>query len=152
MHDTPQHNGVVESLNCCLMEHVCMFLIQATLPKSLWAEAAHFVIWLKNRSITCVLGDATLHEHLMGRKPNLAGLLEWGQCVWVHTGKSSKLGKHAMLAHWIGYDKRSPHAHRIYWLEMQSVTTERNVWFTADFTTVYTLPRPVHDLLPTSLV
>jgi hypothetical protein len=35
---------------------------------------------------------------------------------------------------------------------MQSVTTERNVQFTADFTTVYTLPRPVHDPPPTSPV
>jgi hypothetical protein len=53
--------------------------------------------------------------------------------------------------HWIGYDKGSPHAHWIYWPETWSVTVERNVWFTADSTTVYTLPRPAHDLLPTSL-
>jgi hypothetical protein len=152
MHDTPQYNGVAESLNHCLMEGVCAFLIQAALLKSLWAEVARFVIWLKNRSIMCVLGDATPHECLMGHKPNLAGLLEWGQCVWVHAGKSSKLGKHATLMHWISYDKGSPHAHRIYWPEMQSVTMERNVQFTADFTTVYTLPGPVHNPLPTSLV
>jgi hypothetical protein len=142
MHDTPQHNGVAESLNRRLMEHVRAFLIQVALPKSLWAEVAHFVIWLKNRSITHVLGDATPHEHLPGHKPNLAGLPEWGQCMWVHTGKSLKLSKHAALTHWIGYDKGSPHAHQIYWPETWSVTMERNVWFTADFTTVYTLPGP----------
>jgi hypothetical protein len=130
-----------EKVSCNnLMEHVHAFLIQAALPKSLWAEAAHFIIWLKNCSITHVLGDATLHEHLTGRKPNLAGLSEWGQHVWVHAGKSLKLGKHAALAHWIGYDKGSPHAHRIYWPEMWSVTMETNVWFTADLTTVYFLP------------
>ena len=50
MHDTPQHNRVAESLNHCLMERVHAFLIQAALPKSLWAEAAHFIIWLKNRT------------------------------------------------------------------------------------------------------
>jgi len=27
MHDMPQHNGVAESLNCRLMERVCVFLI-----------------------------------------------------------------------------------------------------------------------------
>jgi hypothetical protein len=134
------------------MERVHTFLIQVALPKLLWAEVAHFVIWLKNCSITCVLGDATLHECLTGCKPNLAGLPEWGQRMWVHAGKSSKLGKYAMLVHWIGYDKGSPHAHRIYWPETWSVTAERNVRFTADFTIVYTLPRPVLDLLPTSLV
>ena len=51
-HDTPQHNRVVESLNHRLMERVCVFLIQAALLKVLWAEAAHFVIWLKNRTTT----------------------------------------------------------------------------------------------------
>ena len=142
----------MESLNCCLIEHVCTFLIQAALPKPLWVEVAHFIIWLKNCSITHVLEDAILHEHLTGHKPNLAGLPEWGQCMWVHAGKSSKLGKHATLTHWIGYDKGSPHAHRIYWPEMWSVTTERNVWFTANFTTVYTLPGPAYDLPSTSLV
>jgi len=48
MHDTLQHNRVAESLNCHLMERVHAFLIQASLPKLLWVEAAHFVIWLKN--------------------------------------------------------------------------------------------------------
>jgi hypothetical protein len=132
------------------MEHVRTFLIQVALTKLLWVEAAHFVIWLKNHSITHVLGNATLHECLTGCKLNLAGLLEWGQCMWVYAGKSSKLSKHTMLTHWIGYDKGSPHTHWIYWSETRSVTTERNVWFTADFSTVYTLPGPVHDPLPTS--
>ena len=52
MHNTPQHNGVVESLNHHLMERVHAFLIQAALPKSLWAEVAHFIIWLKNHTTT----------------------------------------------------------------------------------------------------
>jgi hypothetical protein len=61
----------------------------------------HFIIWLKNHSITHVLGDATgtSHEHLTRCKPNLADLLEWGQHVWVDAGKSLKLRKHAMLTH-----------------------------------------------------
>jgi transposase InsO family protein len=152
MHDTPQHNGVAESLNHCLMECMRAFLIQAILSKSLWVEVSHFIIWLKNCSITHVLGDATPHECLMGCKPNLAGLLEWGPHMWVYAGKSLKLGKHAALVHWISYNKGSPHAHRIYWPDMQSVTAERNVRFTADFTTVYTLPGPVHNQPPTSPV
>jgi len=148
MHNTPQHNGVVESLNHHLMERVHAFLIQAALPKSLWAEAAHFVIWLKNRTTTRVIGDATPLERASGHKPNLAGLPEWGQRVWVHSSKSSKLQKHTTIAHWIGYDRGSPHAHWIYWPETRSVTTERNVRFTADFTTVYTSPGPIQDLPP----
>jgi len=148
MHDTPQHNGVVESLNHRLMERVCAFLIQATLPKSLWAEAAHFVIWLKNHMTTQVIGDATLLEQVSGCKPNLVGLPKWGQRICVHSSKSSKLQKHTMIAHWIGYNRGSPHIHQIYWPEMRSITMERNVRFTADFTTVYTSPGPIQDLPP----
>jgi transposase InsO family protein len=51
-HDTPQHNGVAESLNRRLVERIRAFLIQSGLPKMLWAEAAQFVIWLKNRTPT----------------------------------------------------------------------------------------------------
>ena len=68
------------------------------LPKLLWAEAAHFVIWLKNHMTMRVIGDATLLEQVSGHKPNLAGLPGWGQHVWVHSGKSSKLQKHATIA------------------------------------------------------
>jgi hypothetical protein len=46
--DTPQHNGVAESLNRRLMERTRAILHQAGLPKSLWAEAIHFAVWLKN--------------------------------------------------------------------------------------------------------
>jgi hypothetical protein len=38
-HDTPQHNGVAESLNRRLLERVRAILHQADLPKNLWAEA-----------------------------------------------------------------------------------------------------------------
>ena len=51
-HNTPQHNGVAESLNRHLMERVHALLIQADLPKFLWAEAVQFVVWLKNHSLT----------------------------------------------------------------------------------------------------
>src|SRR6266850_1926582 len=148
LHDKLQHNGVVESLNHHLMERVHAFLIQAALPKSLWAEAAHFVIWLKNHTTTRVIGNATPLERASGHKPNLAGLPKWGQRICVHSSKSSKLQKHAMIAHWIGYNRGSPHILQIYWPEMRSITMERNVRFTADFTTVYTLPGPIQDLPP----
>ena len=84
-HDTPQHNGIAESLNRRLMERVWAFLIQSGLPQALWAEAANHAIWVKNRSLTKVLGNVTPLERLTGQKPNLAGVLEWGQQVWVHT-------------------------------------------------------------------
>jgi transposase InsO family protein len=61
-HDTPQHNGVAESLNRRLVERVRAYLIQTGLPKFLWAEAAQFMIWMKNRTPTRVLGNVTPYE------------------------------------------------------------------------------------------
>jgi gag-polypeptide of LTR copia-type/Integrase core domain/GAG-pre-integrase domain len=54
-HDTPQHNGVAESLNRRLVERVRAVLHHSKLPKNLWGEALHFIVWLKNRTSTRVL-------------------------------------------------------------------------------------------------
>ena len=90
-HDTPQHNGVAESLNRRLLERVRAMLHQADLPKNLWAEAINFAVWLKNRATTKALGSITPYERLYGQKPNLGSVPEWGQYVWVHNATGSKL-------------------------------------------------------------
>ena len=53
-HDTPQHNGIAERLNRTILERVCALLHASGLPKYLWGEAAHHVIWLKNQTPTKV--------------------------------------------------------------------------------------------------
>ena len=81
-YDTSQHNGITESLNCHLLEQVCTILNYSRLPKTLWAEALHFAIWLKNCTSTCTLSNNTTPlEKLTGINPNLSGVPEWGQTV-----------------------------------------------------------------------
>ena len=41
-----------------------------------------------------------------------------------------------MVAHWVGYDANSTHAHRIYWLQKRLVSVECNVKFTGNAGTV----------------
>jgi hypothetical protein len=65
-------------------------LHQADLPKNLWAEAVRYAIWLKNRTSTKAIGNITPYEQLYGEKPNLGGIPEWGQHVWVHDATNSK--------------------------------------------------------------
>jgi transposase InsO family protein len=89
--DTPQHNGVAESLNHRLMERTCAILHHADLPKYLWAEAIQFAVWLKNCTSTKTLGVSTPHERLYNEKPNLGNVPEWGQAVWVYNPDGSKL-------------------------------------------------------------
>ena len=136
-HDTPQHNGITESLNRRLLERVRAILNHSGLPKTLWAEALHFAIWLKNRTSTHALGNNIMPlEKLTGIKPNLSGVPEWGQTIWVHSGTGSKLNARRVEAKWVGFDIDSPHAHRIYWLHKNSVSVERNIKFTSPTTTV----------------
>ena len=73
-------------------------MIQSRLPKFLWLEAANHAIWVKNQSLTKVLGNAMPLKHLTGQKPDLAGMLEWGQWVWVHTNSDTKLDRRRVPA------------------------------------------------------
>jgi len=140
-HDTPQHNGIAESLNCRLLEQVQAILNHSGLPKTLWAKALHFAIWLKNCTSTHALSNSTTPlEKLTGNKPNLSGVPKWGQTVWIHSGTSSKLNACGVEAKWVGFDIDSPHAHRIYWLHKNSVSMERNIKFTSPTTTVTFYP------------
>ena len=139
-HDTPQHNGVAESLNRRLFDCVRAMLHQADLPKNLWAEAVKFAVWLKNRTSTKAIGNVTPYERLYGEKPNLGGVPEWGQHVWVHDAKGSKLDTRANQARWIGYDTDSTHAHRIYWPNTKRISVEHDIKFVPTLITVHTPP------------
>jgi hypothetical protein len=57
----------------------------------LWREAPNHAVWLENRSSTRAIGNMTPFERLYKSKPNLTGVPEWGQQVWVHNGKGNKL-------------------------------------------------------------
>jgi len=99
------------------------------LPKNLWGEAILFTAWLKNRTLTKALSQVTPFERLNGQRPNLKDIPEWGQRVWVHTPGNSKLEARGTEGHWVGYDKDSTHAHRIYWPNKHRVAVERDVKF-----------------------
>ena len=65
-HDMPQHNSVAERLNRTIFERVQALLHASRLPKFLWGEAAHHVMWLKNRTPTKVLDGLTPYEVTFG--------------------------------------------------------------------------------------
>ena len=150
-HDTPQHNGVAESLNRRVIERVRAVLHYAQLPNSLWGEALHFIVWVKNRVITRALGKMTPHEQLHGTKPDLSNVPEWGQRVWVHQGSASKLDGRAAEARWVGFDNDSTHAHRVYWQGKNRVSVERNVRFASNSVIVHIPSLPFPNHIPTSI-
>ena len=68
-----------------------VLLHQSGLLKTLWAKALLYAVWLKNCTLTHTLGTVTPYECLYKSKPNLVGVLEWGQHMWVHNDSGSKL-------------------------------------------------------------
>ena len=52
VHDTPQHAGVAERHNRTIGEQIRALLHASGLPKFLWGEEAHHVVWLLNRTTT----------------------------------------------------------------------------------------------------
>ena len=91
VHDTPEHNGVAERLNCTLVEHARAMHYAADLPKFLWTESIQHAAWLKNCITTYQLDGKTPFEMLFGKKPDLSDLPEWGAKVWVLKEKHGKL-------------------------------------------------------------
>jgi hypothetical protein len=71
VHDTPQHNGVAECHNRTIVEQICALLHSSGLPKTLWGEAAHHVVWLLNRISTKAVDGKTPYEAIFGKKPDL---------------------------------------------------------------------------------
>ena len=65
---------------------------------------------------------------LYSKKPNLAGLREWGTKVWVHDASGTKLDGRSRIGRWIGFEEAS-NAHQILWLDNCSVTVEQNIKF-----------------------
>jgi hypothetical protein len=116
-----------------------MVLHGSSLPKTLWGEATHFVVWVKNRTTTCALGKVTPYERLYGEKPNLADLPKWGQHVWVHQMKRPKLNARALEGQWVGYDEDSTHTHHIYWQGKNSISIKHDITF-VPATTIFTFP------------
>jgi hypothetical protein len=140
---------VAETLNCCLLECVRTLIKQVGLPTTLWGEALHFTVWVKNRMLTHVLGNATtLYERLTRWKPSIAGILKWGQRIWVHNDSGSKLDAHVTITQWVGYDKESMHAHRVYWEDKGKISMERNIKFITDTLVSFPLHIPTTALIP----
>ena len=83
VHDMASQNGVVEQRNRTIVERIRALLHASGLPKFLWGEAAHHVVWLMNRTSTKAVDGMTPYEAAFRRKPNLKDVREWGEKVWV---------------------------------------------------------------------
>ena len=128
VHDAHHQTGVAERRNRIIAERIRALLHASGLPKNLWGEAARHVVWLLNRTSTKAVAGMTPFEAAFGKKPNLKGVREWGEKVWVRVEKGNKLGGRVREGRWLGMDEESKGA-RVYWPDSKTVTVERNTYF-----------------------
>jgi hypothetical protein len=128
VHDTHEQVGVAERMNRTKVELARAMLIDAKLPKFLWAEAMNHAVWIRNRAPCRALNGKTPFEVRYGRKPDLSNLVPFGTKAWVKIFSAGKLEPRSELGYFVGYDKEST-GHRIYFPSKRTVKPEREVVF-----------------------
>ena len=128
VHDSPPQNGVAERGMRTRAERARALLLASGLPRFLWQEAMQHATWLQNRSPAQALEGKTPYEMIHKKKPNLAGIQEFGAAAYVKDLKAGKLDARAKVGRFVGYDSESK-GFRIYWPATRSVSVERNVVF-----------------------
>ena len=96
--NTPEQNGVSESLNRTLIESARSMLIHAKMPSKFWAEAVNTAVYLHNRSPTSPLKEKTPFESWFRKKVS-------GSVCFVHTPVHlrKKLDPKSRKAAFVGY-------------------------------------------------
>ena len=139
VHDSPAQNRTSERGMRTRAERSRAMLISSGLPTYLWEEAFRHHSWLRNRTPTKALKGKTPYEFVKKRKPNLAGIQEFGTAAYVKKLGAGKLEERAKVGRFVGYDSESK-GYRIYWPDKRTVSVERNVVFNQSDTHVWNDP------------
>ena len=133
---TPQQNGVAERANRSLTEMARCMLLDAKLPKYLWAEAINTAAYIRNRCPTKILSDKTPYEMWTGRKPHISHMRKIGSRVIAlkkghRCDKFDPKGEEYIL---IGYSEEAK-AYRLWKKGTRSVVKRRDVRFLEEIET-----------------
>ena len=95
----PQHNSIVECMNCMLLDKVCTMLTDASLPNSFWYNALEYAAILHNSLPTKPLPDVTPEEAWSSNKPNILWLCLFSCKAHIHVSEDqhSKLSMHSHI-------------------------------------------------------
>ena len=130
---TPEQNGVAERGHRVHREGVAAMLLDAGLPKSLWAHAYKHSVYIHNRTGQDKLDGKTPYEARFGVPPDLRHLRPWGTLVWVRQEKSRKLDPNARAGRFVGFSEHHRDAIYVYWPDKRNVTVVRSyIWAIGD--------------------
>eukprot|EP00794_Sanderia_malayensis_P007838 gene7838-biopygen6374 len=130
---TPQQNGIAERLNRTLMEKARAMIYHAKLPLSFWAEAVSTANYLRNRSPTSALENATPYERFYKQKADVSNLRVFGCNAMVHIPdqKRNKLQKKSEKCVFVGYPEDSK-GYKFYNADKKMMLRSRDVIFFED--------------------
>ena len=128
---TPEQNPIAERQNRSLVERAITILIDAKLPKSLWAHAFAYMAFVKNRQHSAALPlNQTPFTLRYGCKPHIRDFHRFGCAAWVHIAKHKrdKLAPRAERGIFVGYSDTQK-AFRIYLPSKRSCVSSIHVNF-----------------------
>jgi hypothetical protein len=114
-----RHGGTTARLNEAIGAHARAMLLASGLPRSFWALAVLYAVWLRNRAPTRQTAPQSPHEVMTGKTPDLKRARRFGGEVWAHESKGV----------WVGPSSNDPDGHKVYWPATGTVTVERDVRF-----------------------
>ena len=127
---SPEMNGVAERLNRTMAEGVRSLMIEAELPKGLWAELATSFIYLKNRFPHRSINNEIPYTLWYGRKCSARHLKVIGSLAYVYVEKHQrdKLDPKAKTGVLVGYALRTK-GYRIWFPKERTVKETKHVKF-----------------------
>src|SRR5215213_2115759 len=128
-----ESNGLPERLNRTLGTMVRGMLASSNLPLSMWGEAVHTAVYVKNRLPHRAV-KTTPYEELHGEKPSIKHLKPFGQKCYVHVlpeqrKAGSKLLPRAKEDRLVGYTSGTDKIYRIYIPSENRIVESRQVKF-----------------------
>ncbi|KAG8486393.1 hypothetical protein CXB51_019730 [Gossypium anomalum] len=127
---TPQQNGVAERKNRTILDMARNMVKGKYLPRTFWAEAVQYAVYLLNRCLTKSVKYKTPNEAWSNQKLGVGHLKIFRCVVYAHVADQTrkKLDDKGVKCIFIGYEKRSK-AYRLYNPLTKKVIISRDVEF-----------------------
>ncbi|XP_073268022.1 uncharacterized protein [Populus alba] len=127
---TPQQNGVAERKNRTMMNLVRSMLTEKKIPKSFWAEAVNWIIYVLNRCPTNAVKYMTPEEVWTGIKPSVEHFRVFGCVAHVHipNARRTKLEDKSVCCILLGVSEESK-GYKLYDPATKRIVTSRDIIF-----------------------
>ena len=127
---TPQQNGIAERKNRTVMNMVRSMLSDKNIPKTFWAEAVNWAVYVLNRCPTLAVRDVTPEEAWSEMKPSVDHFRVFGCIAHVHIPEErrTKLDNRSITCVLLGVSEESK-GYRLFDPVAKKIIVSRDVIF-----------------------